>query len=89
MGEWIDSSDGGCPLFSYTFFSFAICLKACKILIFAYPLLSETLKVNVFILFFITSVDTLCVENNDFDSTDFKLLRSSQDGLSAIVTLPG
>lgn len=51
LGEWIDSSDGGCPLFSYTFFSFAICLKSCRILLTAYPSLSETLKVPMTVSF--------------------------------------
>ncbi len=45
LGEWMDASDGACPLFSHTFLSMSLCLKSCRCLIPAYPNLSDSLKV--------------------------------------------
>ena len=45
LGEWIDATDGSCPLFSYTFFSITLCLKACKVLLLTHSRSTVILKV--------------------------------------------
>lgn len=46
LGEWMDASEGGCPLFSHTYTAFWLCLKACRKLVPKYPNFADILNVS-------------------------------------------
>lgn len=48
LGEWMDASEGGCPLFSHTYMAFWLCLKACRKLVPKYPTFADVLNVSLY-----------------------------------------
>jgi hypothetical protein len=95
LGEWMDASEGGCPLFSHTYMAFWLCLKACRKLVPKYPNFADVLNVSP-CLFALSNVNYLrmfyvccCIENTRAHSPHPEELQPSQRPLHGAAGVRG